>query len=71
MPYRIKVRLMEIGKTQIDLIEALRNKGYTIDPANMSRLLRGIWNTKHAEMLIAAADEIVTEWEKARVGHVK
>ena len=64
MPFRIKVRLTELGRSQVDLIAAIREKyNIKIDPAELSKILRGTLQTPKAEKVLSAAHEIVSSWE--------
>lgn len=63
MPFKIKVRLMELGRKQVDLIPALKERGIMITPAELSNTLSGMLQSPKAEKTLSAANEIVTEWE--------
>lgn len=63
MPYRLKVRLMVIGKTQTDLQMALKERGYKISTTYFNRAINGHESTKTLDLILSVADQIVTEWE--------
>lgn len=63
MPFRIKSRLAEINRKQVDLIAELRKRDIMTNPSELSNVLKGILQTPKAERILSAANEIVTEWE--------
>lgn len=64
MPFRIKVRLAELGRSQVSLIPILKERyDLKTDPAELSKVFRGSLQTKKASDILSAANEIVTEWE--------
>lgn len=67
MRHRIKIRLMELGKTQQgDLLNALRERGIVINESrDLGKMLNGVTRTPRAEKIVAMCDEIVTAWEAA------
>ena len=64
MPFRIKSRLTEINRKQVDLIVELRKRDIMTNPSELSNVLKGILQTPKAERILSAANEIVTEWER-------
>lgn len=64
MPFRIKVRLAEINRKQVDLIPELRKRDIITNPSELSNVLKGIMQTPKAEKILSAVNEIVTEWER-------
>lgn len=64
MPFKIKVRLMELGRKQVDLIPALKERGIPVSPCELSNTLSGVLQSPKAEKILSAANEIVTEWER-------
>lgn len=68
MRYQIKARLAMLGKTQVDLLKAIRLAGYTVNSIQeISAYTTGTRRTPKAETVLAACDEIVKEWEKKGV----
>ena len=64
MPFRIKVRLTEMNRSQASLIPILKTKyDLKVDPAELSKILKGILQNPKADKVLSAANEIVTEWE--------
>ncbi len=64
MPFRIKVRLTEMNRSQASLIPILKSKyDLKVDPAELSKILKGFMQTPKADKVLSAANEIVTEWE--------
>lgn len=66
MPFKIKARLAELDKTQVDLIPELAKKGIKANSTEISSAIRGTGQApKHAQIL-SAANEIVSGWERER-----
>lgn len=65
MPFKIKVRLVELGKNQVDLIPELAKRGLKVNSTELSYAIRGISQTPKSAKILSAANEIVSEWEKA------
>ena len=63
MPFKIKVRLMELGKKQTDLIPELAKRGIKANPTEISQAVNGTNQQKKIMDIISAANEIVSEWE--------
>ena len=66
MPYRIKIRLIELGKKQKDLIPALLKKGIDANPAEISNALNGTYQKPKLDKILTACNEIVSEWERGK-----
>lgn len=66
MPFRIKIRLMELGKKQYDLIPELNKRGIKADQAAVSNALNGRCQAPKFDRILSACNEIVTAWEKAK-----
>lgn len=64
MRYNIKIRLLQLHKTQVQLIEELRNRGINTYPAQMSTAIAGVNRSKAAEHLVEMCDDIIKEWEQ-------
>lgn len=67
MPFEIKVRLVKLGKKQVDLIPELAKRGIKVDPTELSYAIRGITQTPKSAKILSAANEIVSEWEKEKI----
>jgi hypothetical protein len=63
MLFNIKVRLVQLGKTQVSLIRLLNERGIKTNPAQLSNALNGYYTNKKANDIVSACHEIVTEWE--------
>lgn len=64
MPFRIKVRLIELGKKNIDLIPELNKRGMNVAPSELSLAINGVLQSPKAEKIVSAANEIVLCWEQ-------
>lgn len=59
----LKIRLMQLGKTQAALIKALHMRNIKVTPAEMSNYLNGVANPPKSELVLAEAEKIIEEWE--------
>ena len=58
-----KIKLIELGKKQIDLVVELRKRNYKIQPGELSQMLTGLLTTPKAEIIKNAVTEIIADWE--------
>lgn len=62
-----KIRLIQLGKNQRRLLEALHKRGETsLDPATLSKIINYKLNTPQADRVRREIEEILTAWEKER-----
>ena len=66
MPFKIKVRLAELGRKQVELIPELAKRGLRVNPTELSCAVRGICQSPKSMKILSAANEIVSEWESER-----
>ena len=60
-----RIRVMKLGKRNIDVIEELRRRGYKVALAEFSRFSTGVdTTTAKARKVLKATDDILTEWER-------
>lgn len=64
MPFKIKVRLVELGKKQVDLIPELVKRGMKVSTAELSQAINGRNQQPKMGDILSAANEIVSEWER-------
>lgn len=64
MPFKIKVRLVELGKNQVDLIPELAKRGIKANSTEISYAIRGISQAPKSAQILSAANEIVSGWER-------
>ncbi len=62
----IKNRLNDVRKKQVDLIPKLRERGIKTTPSEISKAISGYWTEPKAERILAACNEIVTDWERRK-----
>ncbi len=63
-----RIRVMKLGKRNIDVIEELRRRGYKVALAEFSRFSTGVdTTTAKAQRIREATDEILAEWETGAV----
>ena len=62
-----KIRLLQLGKKQVDLLAEIHNRGYKqIDPGLLSNIINRRINTPQAFTIRELCDKILDEWEKER-----
>lgn len=60
----IKIRLVTLGKRQIDILAAIRERyREKISPSELSRIINGIQNDNKSQRVLKEIDIILTEWE--------
>lgn len=61
----IKVRLLKLGKKQVDLLDILRKEGFpNLYDTQLSRYISGRDKSPQAVKVIEKCEEIISEWEK-------
>lgn len=59
----IKMKLLELNKKQVDLLNEIRKRGYPkLDPSILSKYINGRAVTPQAKAVLALCEEILTEW---------
>lgn len=66
MRYRIKARLAELGKKNIDVIRELKLRGITCSPSHFSDAINGRNTSETADRICEMANDIICEWEKEK-----
>lgn len=62
----IKIKLLELGKKQVDLLDEVRKRGYPkLDPSVLSRYINGREIAPQAKAVLALCEDILSEWEKS------
>ena len=61
--YRIKARLADVEKTQVDLYKELGNQGFTISLSELSNYVRGLRTGNKAEQILETSHKIICGWE--------
>ena len=65
----IKMKLLQLGKKQTDLIAELMKRGIDVSQSDMSRFLSAYWkSTPKSEMVIRETEKILNEWENEQNG---
>lgn len=59
-----KVRLCQLGRTQRELLDAIRARSIRCSRSELSEALTGAQISPKATMLRDVADNILTEWER-------
>lgn len=60
---QIQKRMKNLGIKQVDMILELRKRGITVQPPEMSSILRGIYTYPKANIVLDECDKILTERE--------
>lgn len=64
-----KIRLIQLGKKQADLLDPLRAEGFTITPPELSEIINGRRQTPKAEKVLDRVDLILSRWEEKDDGN--
>lgn len=60
---QIQKRMKNLGIKQVDMILELRKRGITVQPPEMSSILRGVYTYPKANVVLNECDKILTERE--------
>lgn len=60
---KVQERMKKLGVKQVDLIMELRKRGITVQPPEMSSIIRGIYTYPKAKVVLEECDKILTEYE--------
>lgn len=61
----IKIKLLELGRTQLDLLEELKKYGYHLKPQLLSSYITGYKRTPQCAVVLDLVGNILKEWEGA------
>lgn len=61
--YNIPIRLVTLGKKQVDVIRELHRRHIKVTPQQFSMYVNGVYNPPKSELVLAEADRILTDWE--------
>nr|DAU56331.1 MAG TPA: Thiamine-binding protein [Caudoviricetes sp.] len=60
---QIQDRMKKLGVTQVQMILRLRERGITVQPPEMSSIVRGVYTYPKAQKVLNECDKILTELE--------
>lgn len=63
---QIQERMKKLGIKQVDMILELRERGITVQPPEMSSIIRGVYTYHKAKVVLDECDKILTERERKR-----
>ena len=63
---QIQERMKKLGINQVDMILELRERGITVQPPEMSSIIRGVYTYPKAKVVLDECDKILTERERKR-----
>lgn len=63
MRYRIKARLAELGKKNVDVIREINLKGLSCSASEFSDAINGRNKSEKADSICEMASKIISEWE--------
>lgn len=67
-----KIRLLQLGKKQVDLLDELHKQGFTrVDPAGLSNAINHRTNTPLAYRIREETEKILEMWEKEQEQEVQ
>lgn len=62
----IQERMKKLGIKQVDMILELRKRGITVQPPEMSSIIRGVYTYPKAKIVLDECDKILNERESER-----
>lgn len=66
MRNEVKIRLLKLGKKQIDLMDELNKRGLNVAQSQLSDSINGRLNTPKGSKIRTECLYILDEWEKAQ-----
>lgn len=60
---RVQARMKKLGIKQVDMILELRKRGITVQPPEMSSIIRGVYTYPKAKIVLDECDKILNERE--------
>lgn len=63
---QIQERMKKLGIKQVDMILELQERGITVQPPEMSSIIRGVYTYPKAKRVLSECDKILTEHERKR-----
>ena len=63
---QIQERMKKLGIKQVDMILELRERGITVQPPEMSSIIRGVYTYPKAKVVLDECDKILTGRERKR-----
>lgn len=63
---QIQERMKKLGVKQVDMILELKERGITVQPPEMSSIIRGVYTYPKAKRVLDECDKILTERERKR-----
>ncbi len=66
MPMDLKIRLMKLKKSQLDLLDRLHEHGFgTLSAARLNTIINGRYTYGCARAVLEESNKILTDWEKS------
>lgn len=59
----LKIELVKLGKRQIDLVSELRERGYKINPPDISAYISGYIVTPKSQEVLKECERIIEKWK--------
>ncbi len=63
---RVQERMKKLSIKQVDMILELRKRGITVQPPEMSSIIRGVYTYPKAKIVLDECDKILNERESER-----
>ena len=60
---QIQERMKKLGMKQVDLILELRTRGISVQPPEMSSILRGVYTYPKSKVILNECEKILSEHE--------
>ena len=63
----IKIKLLELGKRQTDLLDELRKRGWKrVQQSELSVIINGKLTTPKADAVLSSCHDILKDWESEK-----
>lgn len=63
---KIQERMKNLNIKQVDMILELKRRGITVQPPEMSSIIRGVYTYPKSKRVLNECDKILTEYERER-----
>lgn len=61
---KIRAKLVELNKTNLDVVKELHNRGIHADPSEFSKAINKKRLTRKSDEIVAETLKIIEEWEQ-------
>ena len=58
------IRLLQLGKTQVEMLGLVRQRGVRCARSELSEALGGVMHTRKGDLIRKIADEVIADWQR-------